>query len=579
MISRREIDFLLHEWLSIDQLFERPEYAEHSRDTIDAMLDVSSQLAADRFLTSHREVDTIEPTLDADGVHVLDSVRVALGHYADLGLFAAGFPPEHGGLGLPLLAYVGMFVQFAAANVSTASFPMLTAANARMILSFGTPAQIETFAVPEIEGRWFGTMCLSEPQAGSSLGDIVTRAEPAGEDELGLRYRLTGNKMWISSGDHDASENIVHLVLAKVPGADGRLPAGTKGISLFIVPKVLPDGTRNDITVAGLNHKMGYRGIPNCLLSFGDDGGAVGWRVGGEGEGLRQMFQMMNEARIMVGVVAAGLAYRGYRHAVDYARERTQGRVAGARGGEMVPIIEHADVKHMLLAQKVYAEGALAITFYAARLMDEEGDPDADALLGLLTPMVKTWPSELGLVANELAIQVHGGYGYTRDFAVEQLYREQRLNPIHEGTTGIQAIDLVGRKLLDADGHGFSVLVGRVTDTVRRAEAVSELAPCAGDLESVLGRIVGTVESLRSDRTGATDNATFLLRAFGHVVVGWLLLDQALVAASSASEYHAGKVHGCRYYFENEVPKVSVWLDTVAARSDLAASAPASTFD
>jgi len=448
MLPRREVDFLIYEWLNIEQLFEQERFSDHSRDTVDPILDLSQKLSEEKFLNHYQQSDAQEPWLDEDGVHVIDPVKSALKSYAELGLFAAGFVPEHGGLGLPFLAYTAVFANFVTANISTSGFALVTSANARTLLSYGSAAQIENFALKLISGEWLGTMCLSEPHAGSSLGDILTRADPDGEDELGSRYRLTGNKMWISGGDHDVTDNIVHLVLAKIPDDDGQLPEGSGGISLFIVPKVKPDGEKNDIVVAGLNHKMGFRGIPNCALNFGENEGAVGWRIGTPGAGLQQMFMMMNEARVMVGLCGAALAYRGYMHSSEYAQERLQGRKMGQRSGDQVPILAHTDVRHMLLKQKVYAEGGLALVFYAAMLCDRE-DADSAALLGLLTPVVKTWSSEQGLAANDCAIQIHGGYGYTRDFPVEQLLRDNRLNPIHEGTTGYSGDGPFGPQISD----------------------------------------------------------------------------------------------------------------------------------
>lgn len=403
LLVRRDVDFMLYDWLRIDARFDR--------ETIDSVLDLSEKLAEQSFLPCYKSADVDEPYLDAEGAHIHPPIADALRRYGELGLAAAGFPEDLGGMDLPFAACSASYAYFAAANIAAAGYTMLTVANARLIAAFGSPEQVALFAQPEIDGRWFGTMCLSEPQAGSSLGDIRTRAEPDGADALGPMYRLRGNKMWISGGDQDASENIVHLVLAKIPDAQGNLPVGTAGISLFIVPKVLPDGTRNDIAVAGLNHKMGFRGTANCLLNFGEREGAVGWRVGEPGQGLRQMFHMMNEARISVGVGAAALGYRSYRLAVRYAQDRAQGRPAGVRGGAPVAIIDHPDVRRMLLTQKAYAEGALALCLYCAALVDRDDDADAQALLALLTPVAKTWPSEYGLVANDIAIQVHGGYG------------------------------------------------------------------------------------------------------------------------------------------------------------------------
>jgi alkylation response protein AidB-like acyl-CoA dehydrogenase len=579
LIPTRELQFLLHDWLGVGALLERPAFSGHSRETVDATLELCERLAADLFAPCYKKTDVVEPYMDEAGVHVLPEIRTALARYAELGLSASGFPEEVGGAGLPFVVCAAAQAQFSAANVSVAAYALLTAANARLIATFGNDAQIDAFARPQIEGRWFGTMCLSEPQAGSSLAEITTRARPDGADGFGARYRLSGAKMWISGGDHDAADNIVHLVLAKVPQEGGALPEGTKGISLFIVPKLLPDGARNDVAVAGLNHKMGFRGTSNCLLNFGEGGGAIGWRVGEEGQGLAQMFQMMNEARVGVGIGAAALGYAGYRHAAAYARERIQGRVGGAPAA----IIEHADVRHMLLAQKAYAEAALALCLYCAKLIDLREDAGAEALLGLLTPIAKTWPSEYGLAANDLAIQVHGGYGYTRDFPVEQLYRDNRLNPIHEGATGIQALDLLGRKILRG-GEGLDVLAERIGETTRPAAKVADLASFAEALSAAFARTRSVVEALAQSPAGALDNATAFLRALGHVTAAWLLLDMAATAAALAEQgaaddgFLAGKHWACRYFFESELPKIEAWLRLVETRTDVASAAPLEIF-
>ncbi|MEP9360441.1 acyl-CoA dehydrogenase [Sphingomonas sp. KR3-1] len=571
LIAREELDFLLWDWLGLAE--DCGDAVD--RESADAILDLSTRLAADTFLTHYKTADQIEPHQDAEGVHALPQIGAALREYAELGLFSASFPPELGGLGLPGLLANASFAQFLAANVATAAYPMLTTANARLLAAFGSPAQIEQFALPQIAGRWFGTMCLSEPQAGSNLADVATRAVADGADALGDRYRLAGNKMWISGGDHDLAENIIHLVLAKVAGPDDATESGTRGLSLFVVPKILPDGTRNDIAVAGLNHKMGYRGTVNCLLNLGECEGAIGWIVGTPGQGLPQMFKMMNEARIGVALGAAALGYRGYRHALGYARERTQGRAPGAGTGPSQPIIDHPDVRDMLLAAKCYAEGALALVLYCAKLADQaDRDPDAELLLGLLTPIAKTWASEQGLAANDIAIQVHGGYGYTRDFDVEQLWRDNRLNPIHEGTTGIQALDLVGRKL--RDDSALDLLRARIGQTVAKAASSASFAVHALELDLWWQKIVEAVETLRSAGPQVmASNATALLRAFGHGVAGWQWLDRALLCADAPEDpFRGGKLWACRYFFEHEMPRIHAWLCPVAARSDLAATVP-----
>lgn len=569
LIVRRDLDFMLHDWLKMETLFDAPAFAAHSRESIDAVLDLSEALAADLFVTHYKAADASEPRIENGQVVTFPAIKTALDQYAELGLFAAGFSEDLGGLGLPYLACSASFAFFAAANIATAAYPMLTTANARLIATFASPAQVETFALPQIEGRWFGTMCLSEPQAGSNLADVRTKAILDGEDGLGPRYRLSGNKMWISGGDQDISENIVHLVLAKIPSDDGSLPEGTHGLSLFIVPKILPDGGRNDISVAGLNHKMGYRGTANCLLNFGENEGALGWRVGEPGRGLQQMFLMMNEARIGVGLGAAALGYRGYRLALTYARERLQGQRPGRPGS--VAIIEHPDVRHMLLTQKAYAEGALALCLYCAKLVDQHDDPDAAALLGLLTPVAKTWPSEYGLAANDIAIQIHGGYGYTRDFDVEQLYRDNRLNPIHEGTTGIQGLDLLGRKILRSDGAGLAVLEQRLKATCHLARDAADLSEAAEALADAWIHVTRTIDVIQAlPEETRLNNATAFLRGFGHVVTAWLWLDQAQAATvAEPSPFHTAKITACRFFFEFELPKIDHWLTTATSTSGI----------
>jgi alkylation response protein AidB-like acyl-CoA dehydrogenase len=435
-------------------------------------------------------------------------------------------------------------------------------ANANLLLTHGTPSQVERFVRPMLDGRFTGTMCLSEPHAGSSLADITTRAERQADGT----YRLVGNKMWISGGDHDLAENIVHLVLAKVPDERGGLRPGVAGISLFIVPKHTAPGVRNDIVVAGLNHKMGYRGISNCLLNFGERGGAVGELIGEEGRGLAYMFQMMNEARITVGLGAAAIGYTGYLHSVDYARNRRQGRLPARRDPESPPVrlIDHADVRRMLLAQKAYVEGALALVLLSALLVDETRTASADdarrahRLLELLTPVSKSWPSKWGIAANDLAIQVHGGYGYTQDYNVEQFYRDNRLNPIHEGTFGIQSIDLLGRKV--ADDAALVELTERIDRTIERAAA--DFAEESTALLEAWSRMLKTTASLRTipDPTLRLANASCYLDAFGHVIVAWLWLDQAITAARSDADFYRGKSAACRYFFRWELPRIDRWL-------------------
>ena len=513
ILSRRDLEFLLYEWLDVEALTSRARFADHSRETFDAALDTCERIATDLFAPHNKKNDQQEPHFDGERVQMIPEVKAALKAFCDAGLMAAGQDFELGGMQLPCVVEKAGFAYFKGANVGTASYPFLTIGNANTLLKCGTPEQIEIFVKPMLEGRFFGTMCLSEPQAGSSLSDIVTRAEPQADGS----YRLRGNKMWISAGEHELSENIVHLVLAKIPDENGKLIPGVKGISLFIVPKKLVNadgslGERNDVVLAGLNHKMGYRGTTNCLLNFGEGkfqpqgkAGAIGYLVGQPHKGLANMFHMMNEARIGVGLGAVMLGYTGYLHALDYARNRPQGRHPQAKdpAQPQIPIIEHTDVKRMLLAQKTYVEGGLALTLYCARLVDEERSAesdearaDASLLLDILTPIAKSWPSQWCLEANNLAIQVHGGYGYTREYNVEQFYRDNRLNPIHEGTHGIQGLDLLGRKVAMHDGAAFKALAAEMQKTIARAQQQPLLAEYAAALGAAVQRLDAVTQAL-----------------------------------------------------------------------------------
>ncbi|MHA6794005.1 acyl-CoA dehydrogenase [Pseudonocardia bannensis] len=571
LLSRRDLDFLLYEWLDVETLTKRQRYAEHSRDTFDAALELSEQVATKHFAPHRKLSDAHEPQFDGERVTIIDEVKAALDVLAETGIIAAGMDGEVGGMQLPSVVAQACFMWFHAANVGTAAYPFLTIANANLLLAHGSPEQIDTFVRPMLEGRFFGTMCLSEPQAGSSLTDVTTRAEPRDDGT----YRLFGNKMWISGGEHDLSENIVHLVLAKIPGG----PPGVKGISLFIVPKVLvePDGSpgeRNDVALAGLNHKMGYRGTVNTLLNFGEgratpggEPGAVGYLVGEPHQGLAYMFHMMNEARVGVGAGATALGYAGYLHALDYARTRPQGRPVAAKdpAAPQVPIIAHADVKRMLLASKSYVEGGLALILYCGRLLDEERTADdparrerARVLLEVLTPIAKSWPSQWCLVANDLAIQVHGGYGYTREYDVEQLYRDNRLNAIHEGTHGIHGLDLLGRKVVMDGGVGLTLLREEIGSCVERATAAGgEAAEHAAQLRSAVDRVAAVTRTLWSvdDVEATLANASIYLEAVGHVVVAWLWLEQLLAAGERTGDFYDGKRAAARFFFRYELPR------------------------
>lgn len=576
LLSRRDLDFLLYEWLRVDELTKRHRFAEHSRDTFDGVLDLSEELAEKYFAPHNKKSDANEPTFDGQHVTVVSEVKDAIAAFAQADLVGASMDESLGGAQLPVCVAQAGFAYVSAANVSTAAYLMLTIANANLIAKFGDAQQVEAFVKPMLAGRFTGTMALSETQAGSSLADIVTRAEPQADGT----YRLFGSKMWISGAEHEMTDNIVNLVLAKIPGG----PAGTKGISLFIVPKYLagPEEERNDVTLAGLNHKMGQRGITNTVLNFGEgvhtpggEPGAVGYLVGEPHRGLMYMFHMMNEARLAVGMGAVSLGYTGYLKSVEYARERPQGRLVKDPSTPQVPIVEHADVKRMLLAQKAYVEGGLALGLYCTKLVDlqrtaesaEEGRQVTD-LLDILVPVAKSWPSQWCLEANSLAIQVHGGYGYTREYDVEQHYRDNRLNPIHEGTHGIQSLDLLGRKVTQRGGASLVELGKAVTATVEQAAAAGgEAAELAAALTASWQRVVEVTAAMYAvDDTEATlANSAIYLEAFGHVVMAWIWLEQFVVAQSAdgdfCSDFYNGKRQAARYFFRYELPRTAPQLD------------------
>ncbi|MBI5722025.1 MAG: acyl-CoA dehydrogenase [Burkholderiales bacterium] len=605
---RETVDFLLRDWLRVAELTARPRFAEHSAETFAQVLDTCERIAREKYAPFNRLVDIEEPRVasgpDGERVILPQATHDAWAAYAESGMLAAAQDYELGGMQLPYAVEAAADAFFAKASVSIGG-GLLTRGNAGLLMAHGTERQKQVFAATEFSGRWSGTMCLSEPQAGSSLSDILTRAEPDIDasgtdfesDPLGPRYRLRGNKMWISAGEHELTENIIHLVLAKIPREDGTLVPGTRGISLFIVPKKMVSaegrltGERNDVALAGLNHKCGWRGTINTLLNFGEGkfkpggrAGAVGYLVGRPGEGLRCMFHMMNEARIGVGLAATMLGMAGYEASLEYAKNRPQGRPIGPAGKDpslpQVRLIEHADIKRMLLAQKSYAEGALALELYCARLVDEAHTGEAAAakeaalLLEVLTPIAKSWPSEWCLEANSLAIQVLGGYGYTRDFPVEQYWRDNRLNMIHEGTHGIQALDLLGRKVVMDGGAGLKLLATRVSGTIERAGHVDGLAEAANALAAALQKVGAATKAAwaTGNPEEALANATPYLQAFGHLVLAWIWLEVALAAAAAGEQRPAlkqGKLAAMRYFYAYELPRIDAWLGVVARREPL----------
>lgn len=585
----RELDFQLFDVLGLDSLLAHPRFGAHDRGLADAMLEAALELAAERFAPCAARLDADEPRVEAGRVVLPAETGEALRAYADGGFGGVALPRPLGGLGLPFLLAQGCSAAFAVANVPAFSYAMLTQAAANVIARFGSEDQRRRYLPGLLDGRAFGTMCLSEPEAGSSLGDLRCAADAT--DTPGL-YRIRGRKMWISGGEHELADNIFHLVLARVRGA----PAGVKGISLFIVPRYRAGAgggaqEPNGVSLIGLNHKMGWRGHVNTALAFGDERDCIGELVGREHAGLGYMFHMMNEARVGVGLCAAALGYAGYQFSLGYARQRLQGRPGSQKdpASPQVPIIRHADVRRMLLAQKAWTEGAFALVLYCARLVDEfasaQGDDArerASLLLELLTPLAKSWPAEYGLEANKQAIQVAGGAGYTRDLPLERLYRDNRLNHIHEGTLGIHGLDLVGRKLRMQDGRALRLLLGEMQATIRQALAVGGLAAECRALAAAMQGVAAATRDLRHAATSddaelVLAHATPLLDAFGTVVVAWRWLEMAAAAScllgqqtpsASTQAYVEGKLRACRRFFRSDLPRARAQLGLLQRPDD-----------
>ncbi len=578
IVNRRDLDFVLYETLGLDKILESERYADYDRESLDAMLDLCQTIAEDQFLTCASKLDANEPQFVDGKVETISELKEAINAYQEAGLCTSAYDADIGGMQLPWMVDQALNGMFVCANNPAHIYLFLTQGVANMLNVCGSE-ELKTKYLPNlVKGKWFGTMCLSEPQAGSSLADIRTKAELKSDGS----YALSGTKMWISGGEQDITENIIHMVLAKIPGS----PPGVKGISLFLVPKnrVNNDGSLggfNNIALAGLNHKMGCRGATNCLLNFGESGESIGYLVGEPNQGLSNMFHMMNEARISVGMSAVMTALGGYLYSLDYARNRPQGRPLVNRNPEhaQVMISEHADIKRMLMTQKAFVEGAQTLMYFCAELIDTKkitndhaANQRRDLLLDLLTPICKSWPSEFCLEANKLAIQVLGGYGYTREYPVERLYRDNRLNHIHEGTWGIQGIDILGRKVRMQNGVAVAILREEMEATIDSATGHSELASFCDQLEEYLTLTEDTIFAVGQAEGPylALANATIFLDAMGHLVIAWMWLKQAVAAVEGKQKgnkaddaFYDGKVAAMRFFFRYELPKIKPNLTLV----------------
>jgi butyryl-CoA dehydrogenase len=571
LIDDRLVELLLDDVVQADALCRLPYFAEHSRETFELYLASCRRLARDALFAAYRPMDEAPPTLVDGRVKLHPRMHALWPRIVELGAIGATRPAEVGGQQLPITVATLAHAYLMAANLSAVGLAGLTSGAAHLIEAFGDDDVRARFLAPMMEGRWTGTMALTEPQAGSSLADLTTRATPAADGT----YRIHGSKIFISGGDHDVAENVVHLTLARIDGA----PAGTRGVSLFAVPRLRVENgalVPNDLHVSGVIHKIGWRGLPSLALSYGDAGDCHGWLVGAPHRGLPQMFQMMNEARIMVGVNAAATASVAYHEALAYARERVQGRPPSAKDASTppVPIIDHADVRRMLLRQKAIVDASVCLAAITGRYADlaehAETQPERDrarVLLDLLTPVTKSFPAERGFEANALSVQVHGGYGYSSEYLPEAWLRDQKLNSIHEGTTGIQSLDLLGRKVVAQGGAALMAFAGEVRADLERAATIgvekSLLEPVSTALDRVLALTMTLGQrGLTGDVEGMLAHSADYLELFSILVTSWqhVLLATAATRrlASRDDGYLRGLVASARYWIATEVPRIEV---------------------
>ena len=546
-VDEQDISFVLFDQLDIERLFEYEAFNSLSRDEVDMVLNEAQRFAKNDIWPTNAIADREGCTFSQGEVKVPECLHKVYKIYAENGWISLSAPEEIGGAGMPILVGVAVGEILSGANTAFATYPGLTRFAARFIARFGDDSMRETFVGRLYSGEWSGTMCLTEPQAGSAVGDIRTTAERKGDE-----YLISGSKLFITAGEHDLTPNIIHLVLARTPDA----PKGIKGLSLFIVPKIWvePDGSLgepNDVTCSGIEEKMGIHAASTCTLNFGDNGRCRALILGSEGEGMKIMFDLMNAARIGCGVQGLCAGAVAYLHALDYAKERIQGvEIQNIRDFDAprVPIIKHPDVKRMLFTMKAQVEGMRALLYRAAYYADlsachpeQETRDRYHKLLELLTPICKAYCSDTGFKVTVMAIQTYGGYGYVKEHPIEQLMRDAKIFSIYEGANGIQALDLIGRKIPKNNGEYYMLLMDEIGATIKANQDHPVLDRLAERLEKEVGRVRTVTgrfaeSGLQGDLGFPTLNATAYLDLLGNVILGWLLLDQAAIAHDKLSQ-------------------------------------------
>ncbi len=595
-VDKRDIQFCLYEYLEAERLTKFPKYGEFNRELFDMVLDETIKFATEKLAPLNTVIDRQGVFFDKGKVTVPPQHKQAYKEFCEGGWVGVTASQEHGGQGLPMVISTALGEVHAAASVAFLMTPGLSRAAAHVIETYGTEEMRKTYLDKLISGVWSGTMCLTESGAGSAVGDLKSKARREGD-----HFLIEGEKIFISAGDHDMTENIVHLVLARIEGA----PAGIKGVSLFLVPKFLPDangnaGQPNNVVCGNIEHKMGIHGSPTCTMVFGGDGPCRGWLIGEENEGIKYMFLMMNEARIGVGLQGVSTASASYLEAVQYARERIQGVDIAAMkdvNAPRVPIIRHPDVRRMLLTMKAFTEGMRALLYFAAFAADvSEASDDEDernrykSMLELLTPVVKAYLSDRGFEMTALGIQVFGGYGYCQEYPVEQYCRDAKIASIYEGTNGIQALDLLGRKISAKGGLLFMTFLMRVNDFINEHREHPALGAHIQKLEKARDQLTQVVMHLQ--QAGMQGDVYYpvlwaspFLDLFGTVTLGYFLSDMAvlahkklaellkgadtpekqkqIIAANPEARFYDGKIHSMKFFIDNYMPHVGAVAESI----------------
>ena len=572
--DRRDVDFVLHEQLKVGELSKHEKYAEFNKKTIDLVITEARNLALKELLPIQVDGDREGARLENGEVTVPESFHKAWELFKEGEWLALSDPPEWGGQGMPVTLSLAVNDYFIGGNFAFMIYPGLTHGAGRLVETFGTDKQKEIFLKKMFTGQWTGTMLLTEPEAGSDVGALTTAAV---KNDDGT-YSITGNKIFISSGDHDMAENIIHPVLARIEGA----PQGTKGISLFLVPKIWVNddgslGEPNDVVCTGVEEKMGIHGNATCSISLGSKGNCRGMLLGEENKGMRAMFQMMNEARLLVGLQGLACASSAYLYAVNYARQRVQGRhllKTFQHDAPSVPIIQHPDIRRMLLTMKAYVEGMRSLLYYIGNCGDqlqtsaeEAQKAKCQGLIDLLIPIAKGYVTDKAFEVCSLGIQVYGGYGYIREYPMEQLLRDCRITQIYEGTNGIQAMDLLGRKLGMNQGKPVMDLLGEIQKTIAAAKSISSLNDMAEKIEAAVNKL-GQV-ALHIGQTAMSEK---VMHAFAHaysfmdvcgdVVMGWLLLWRACISAQNLADgaakkdvaFYEGQIKSAEFFVHSILP-------------------------